>query len=162
MILSWVFRLPHKRGLETRQRRLIRRIVMKEGFHDCELAETVALTARARLIELLSQKYESVCMDVVTNIEKGEVIVSARGDGSFQLLPRVPRIKWQGWPVRHEPNGHAAEEPEPVLVEVFQPKIRCCSVCGVKVSHACKTGLCRGCNNRAQAKRRKIEKSSSP
>jgi hypothetical protein len=79
------FMSKHRRAPEANEKRLARRIlrsiVLERGFHDVERCETVCLLTCVELIGLAGPKV-GVCD--VPDVERGEVLVDSRGQGSFQ------------------------------------------------------------------------------
>jgi hypothetical protein len=74
--------MVHRRedGVKLQQRR-IRRIIFSTAYHDSERREIVSRVSRLDVVSLLC---ESVELGLIPNVEKGEVLVDARGQGSFQ------------------------------------------------------------------------------
>ena len=62
-------------------KRILRSLALERGFHDVERCETVCLLSRMELIGLAGP---IVQIGDVPNIERGEVLVDSRGEGSFQ------------------------------------------------------------------------------
>lgn len=85
--------MPHPRGKRSKnsekkrqQRRDARHYILTHSFHDRELAETVCTPqTRSLTILALQHDYDAVDMHLV-NVEKGEVLIDARGRGSFQEM----------------------------------------------------------------------------
>ena len=72
-----------KRSLRAMQKRDAKHYILQNGFQDHVVAETVCITKREIVLELLGKKYGMVFPDVV-NAELGEVLVDSRGNGSLQ------------------------------------------------------------------------------
>jgi len=75
--------LTHKRSKEMSLRRQIRRLTVSNSFYDRVRCETVSKLSRTELLTLLSHPVQ---LDQVPEVEKGEVLLDARGDGSFQRM----------------------------------------------------------------------------
>jgi hypothetical protein len=75
----------HKRTPEATKKRsakrILRSIVLARSFHDVERGETVCLLSRVELLGLAGPVVQ-VCD--VPDVERGEVLVDSRGQGSFQ------------------------------------------------------------------------------
>ena len=61
--------------------RQVRRIVLSRSFHDLVRHETVCRMTRT---DVLAQLKEPVQIDIVPELERGEILVDSRGLGSFQ------------------------------------------------------------------------------
>ena len=59
----------------------IQKIIFHDSFHDKKLAEIISRSTR---LEVLGQLKEPVEVHLVPDVEKGEVLVDLRGEGSFQ------------------------------------------------------------------------------
>ena len=75
----------HKRSQESVERRNIKRrlrsLILASSFHDAWRCESVSLVSR---IDMLSSAGTGVQVSDVPDVEKGEVLVDSRGQGSFQ------------------------------------------------------------------------------
>jgi hypothetical protein len=74
----------HKRSEKRLQLRRIRSILFSTCFYDKRVCEAVSRVSRLELIGLLAEPVE---VGLVPDVEKGEVLVDSRGEGSFQRLP---------------------------------------------------------------------------
>jgi hypothetical protein len=75
----------HKRSLLNLHKRNIRRIIFNFAYNDKTLGETICTLTRSEVLGLL---HEPVQVSTVPNVEKGEVLVDSRGNGSFQKALR--------------------------------------------------------------------------
>jgi hypothetical protein len=75
--------LLHKRSCKKLQDRRVRGIILRGSFHDRNLCEVVSRVTRSDVLALLN---ETVEVDVVPDVEKGEVLLDSRGRGSFQRV----------------------------------------------------------------------------
>lgn len=73
--------LTHRRTKEKEQLRQVRRIILSKSFRDRIRCETVCKMTRIDVLALLK---EPVQIGLVPELEKGEVLVDSRGNGSFQ------------------------------------------------------------------------------
>jgi hypothetical protein len=75
----------HKRSQEAVKKRSakrsLRRLILARAFHDPELSETVCLVSRVELMNLAGSEVQ---VSDVPDMERGEVLVDSRGQGSFQ------------------------------------------------------------------------------
>jgi hypothetical protein len=71
----------HKRNSNKLQERKIRGIILRGSFHDRNIYEVVSRMTR---LEVMAQLNEPVEVHLVPDIEKGEVLIDARGCGSLQ------------------------------------------------------------------------------
>jgi hypothetical protein len=71
----------HKRAINKLLGRKIRRIVQRGSYYDKQRGETVSKMTRS---EILDQVEEPVEVDLVPDLEKGEVLLDSRVRGSFQ------------------------------------------------------------------------------
>jgi hypothetical protein len=78
--------MTHERSKEKQQARRIRGIVFSNGFRDRVRGETVCRLSRVDVLGLLN---EPVTTDLVPDLEKGEILIDSRGNGSFQTLRGV-------------------------------------------------------------------------
>jgi hypothetical protein len=76
--------MTHRRSKEKEQLRQARRIILSSSFHDRIRYETVCRMTRTDVLALLK---EPVQLGLVPELEKGEVLVDSRGNGSFQTEP---------------------------------------------------------------------------
>jgi hypothetical protein len=67
--------------LMDRQVRRIRGIILNGSFYDRKIGETVSRTTR---LEVMEQLHEPIEVHLIPDVEKGEVLVDSRGQGSFQ------------------------------------------------------------------------------
>ena len=67
--------------LQDRQVRRVRGIILSGGFHDRKTGETVCRMTR---LEVMEELHEPVEVHLIPDVEKGEVLVDSRGQGSFQ------------------------------------------------------------------------------
>jgi hypothetical protein len=73
----------HKRNLKKLQARKIRRIILAASFRDKNVGEVVSRVSRLDAMAFLSGPVQ---LDLVPDVEKGEVLLDSRGRGSFQKL----------------------------------------------------------------------------
>ena len=73
--------MRHKRSEESELKRQIRRLILSHGFQDHKRAETVNVLSTS---EILSALAGPVQLSQIPQVEKGEVLVDSRGQGSFQ------------------------------------------------------------------------------
>lgn len=73
--------MTHRRSKEKEQLRQARRIILGSSFHDRIRYETICRMTRTDVLALLK---EPVQPDLVPELEKGEILVDSRGNGSFQ------------------------------------------------------------------------------
>jgi hypothetical protein len=73
--------MPHKRSEEKLRMRRIRQIIFSKSVYDKNRAETVSRVSRLDVLGLLKEPLE---VSVVPDVEKGEVLIDSRGQGSFQ------------------------------------------------------------------------------
>jgi hypothetical protein len=73
--------LTHKRRKEKEQLKQVRWIILSTSFHDRVRYETVCRMTRTDVLAVLK---EPVQLSLVPELEKGEVLVDSRGNGSFQ------------------------------------------------------------------------------
>ena len=88
--------MPHPRGnrsLEGRQkqarkeqRRAARKFILLNSFNDVILAEKVSRTDHRTVLTYLGTKYDMVFPEVAMSVERGEVLVDSRGNGTFQKV----------------------------------------------------------------------------
>jgi len=77
--------MPHKRSPESLEKRLIRKLILRNAFHDKHRCEIVSTFSRVAVLNLLPVS----AVHLVPSIENGEVLVDSRGQGSFQRGPPV-------------------------------------------------------------------------
>ncbi len=73
--------MVHKRKQIKKQERKIRGIIIRGSFQDKNKSETVSTITR---IDVMAQLKEPVEVHLIPDIEKGEVLIDPRGDGSMQ------------------------------------------------------------------------------
>jgi hypothetical protein len=73
--------MPHKRNNTKLQQRKIRGIILQGSFYDRNHGEVVSTMARVDIMGLLN---EPVKVQMIPDIEKGEVLIDPRGNGSLQ------------------------------------------------------------------------------
>ena len=73
--------MVHKRSRDSLQRRQIRALIFASCYQDLNRCESVCRVSRSEILGSLTGIVE-VCD--VPDIEKGEVLVDSRGQGSFQ------------------------------------------------------------------------------
>lgn len=71
----------HKRNQQKLQTRKIRGIILRGSHFDREKGESISRLTR---IEVLGQLKELVEVHLVPDVERGEVLVDPRGNGSLQ------------------------------------------------------------------------------
>jgi len=69
------------------QKRAARQYILAHSFRDTILAETVCIVTNRMVITELQKTYDAINMDAV-NVEKGEVVLDSRGQGSMQRVGR--------------------------------------------------------------------------
>lgn len=75
--------LTHKKSKESLMRRQVQRLIHSNSFHDRLRCETVSKLSRIELLALLNHPVQ---LDQVPEVEKGEVLVDSRGEGSLQRM----------------------------------------------------------------------------
>jgi hypothetical protein len=73
--------MVHKRSKDSLQRRQIRALIFASCYQDLNRCESVCRISRS---EILGSLTGSVEVSNVPDVEKGEVLVDSRGQGSFQ------------------------------------------------------------------------------
>ena len=73
--------MPHKRNNTKLQQRKIRGIILQGSFYDRNQGETISTMTRIDVMELLN---EPVKVHLIPDVEKGEVLIDPRGNGSMQ------------------------------------------------------------------------------
>jgi hypothetical protein len=71
----------HKREAKKLQARKIQKIIINNSHHDKRKAEIISKMTR---LELLAQLNEPVEDQLIPDIEKGEILIDPRGNGSLQ------------------------------------------------------------------------------
>ena len=75
--------MVHKHSIFVQQRRAAKRIALTNAFDDDIRSEIVNITTSEQLSVLLKASFEYVLPGAIT-IERGEVLLDSRGEGSFQ------------------------------------------------------------------------------
>jgi hypothetical protein len=73
--------MVHKRSRDSLQRRQIRALIFASCYQDLNRCESVCRVSRS---EILGSLTGSVEVSNVPDIEKGEILIDSRGQGSFQ------------------------------------------------------------------------------
>jgi len=73
--------MPHKRNNTKLQQRKIRGIILQGSFYDRNRGEVVSTVTRVDIMGLLSEPVE---VHLIPDLEKGEVLMDPRGNGSMQ------------------------------------------------------------------------------
>ena len=73
--------MVHKRSKDSLQRRQIRALIFASCYQDLARCESICRISRSEILASLAGPVE-VCN--VPDVEKGEVLVDSRGQGSFQ------------------------------------------------------------------------------
>jgi hypothetical protein len=71
----------HKRSYRKLEARKARSIILRNSFYDRKRSEVVSKLSRSDVLTMFSGFVEA---DFVPNIEKGEVLMDSRGNGSLQ------------------------------------------------------------------------------
>jgi len=71
----------HKKNSDKLQKRKIRRIIMRNIHYDRKISEVVSKITR---LDVMAQLNEPIEVHLVPDIEKGEVLIDPRGNGSLQ------------------------------------------------------------------------------
>ena len=71
----------HKKNSMKLQERKIRGIILHGSFYDRNLGEVVSKMTR---MDVMAQLNEPIEVNLIPDVEKGEVLVDSRGLGSFQ------------------------------------------------------------------------------
>lgn len=71
----------HRRNKDNALKNQVRGLIFSLSFHDQQRCETVSRTSRVDILNLLNGPVE---VGEVPDVEKGEVLVNSRGQGSFQ------------------------------------------------------------------------------
>ena len=75
----------HKRSTKKLQQRKIQTIILNGSYHDKQHGETISKLTRE---EVMGQLKEPVEVYIIPDIEKGEVLVDPRGNGSLQAIDK--------------------------------------------------------------------------
>jgi len=75
-----------RRSVKSLQRRLAKKIVFRQAYHDQEIKEIINRTTPEWIMQVLNQVYGYVEVGAIPELEQGEVLVDSRGKGSFQKL----------------------------------------------------------------------------
>jgi hypothetical protein len=73
--------MTHKRSEKERRLRTMCRIIIFSSFRDRVRCETICRLSREDVIGLMAEPIE---LGDVPDVEKGEVLMDVRGNGSFQ------------------------------------------------------------------------------
>jgi hypothetical protein len=73
--------MVHKRSKDALLRRQIRSLIFESSYHDNLKCESVSRMSRADVLACL---FMPIDVWNVPDVEKGEVLVDSRGQGSFQ------------------------------------------------------------------------------
>jgi hypothetical protein len=73
--------MPHKRNNTKLQQRKIRGIILQGSFYDRNRGEVASTVTRVDIMGLLSEPVE---VHLIPDLEKGEVLMDPRGNGSMQ------------------------------------------------------------------------------
>jgi hypothetical protein len=77
--------MPNRsRSLEKEQLRMARQHILDHSFRDREQAETICIVTSTQICCHLQTLFDGVPPSVYERFSRGEVIVDARGRGSFQ------------------------------------------------------------------------------
>jgi hypothetical protein len=74
--------MPHKRSPLTLKKRIFRGIIFSHAYYDKFGGEVVSMLSRQDLLGLVN--FEGFNVSLFPEIERGEVLVDSRGNGSFQ------------------------------------------------------------------------------
>ena len=72
----------HRRSETKLRKKMIRHLVFSNAFHDREIVETICRMSRVDVLALMPG--DQLIISLVPDVEKGEVLVDSRGQGSFQ------------------------------------------------------------------------------
>jgi len=75
----------HRRSDIKLRKKLIRQIIFTNAFQDRQLLETVCRLSRLQVIAVMPG--DELVLSLVPNVEKGEILLDSRGQGSFQTPP---------------------------------------------------------------------------
>ena len=73
--------LTHRRSPESLLRRQVRGLIFRTSFQDKIRSETVCILSKT---DILGQVAGPIQVCLVPDVEKGEVLIDSRGQGSFQ------------------------------------------------------------------------------
>ena len=73
--------MVHKRSRDSLQRRQIRALIFASCYQDLSRCESVCRVSRSDILASVTGPVE---VSNVPDVEKGEVLVDSRGEGSFQ------------------------------------------------------------------------------
>jgi hypothetical protein len=73
----------HKRSAGKLQARRVRGIILRGSFYDRNVCEVVSRVSRSDVMTLLSGLVE---VDLIPDVEKGEVLLDSRERGTFQKV----------------------------------------------------------------------------
>ena len=76
----------HKRSANKLQQRKIRGIIVRGSYFDRRLGETVSKLTRE---DVMGQLKEPVEVNLVPDLERGEVLIDPQGRGSLQAMGKV-------------------------------------------------------------------------
>jgi hypothetical protein len=72
----------HRRSEDKLRKKLVRQLILTNAFQDRQILETVSRLSRVEVIALMPG--DELLISLVPDVEKGEVLVDSRGQGSFQ------------------------------------------------------------------------------
>jgi len=72
----------HKRSEAELRKRLIRKLIFTNAYQDKEIVETICRLSRVEVVALTPG--DNLLVSLVPDVERGEVLVDSRGQGSFQ------------------------------------------------------------------------------
>jgi len=72
----------HRRSDTKLRKKLIRQLIFTNAFKDRQILETVCRLSRLEVIAVMPG--DELLVSLVPDVEKGEVLVDSRGQGSFQ------------------------------------------------------------------------------
>lgn len=75
--------MRHVRSEISEQKRFIKRLVFQSAFQDRQRCETVNILSREAIATSVSQVFPYF-LPGLANYERGEVLITSRGDGSLQ------------------------------------------------------------------------------
>jgi hypothetical protein len=73
--------IMHKRSAGKLQARRVRGIILRGSFYDRNVCEVISRVSRLDVMALLGGLVE---VDLIPDVEKGEVLLDSRGRGTFQ------------------------------------------------------------------------------
>jgi len=71
----------HKRNINKLHERKIRGIILRNSFYDRKICEVISKITR---LDVIAQLNEPIEVHLVPDIEKGEVLIDTRGNGTLQ------------------------------------------------------------------------------